>query len=76
MDHLYSQLKPVFWLDRLHSLRDGIAPAPVHVQLVLSDLCNQDCGFCAYRMSSGLSNELFPQGSRKNPNRMIDTAKA
>jgi MoaA/NifB/PqqE/SkfB family radical SAM enzyme len=31
---------------------------------------------CAYRMSSGLSNELFPQGGRKNPNRMIPTAKA
>lgn len=31
---------------------------------------------CAYRMSSGLSNELFPQGNRKNPNRMITTEKA
>ncbi len=73
---LYSQAKPVYWLDRLATLRAGLAPAPVHVQLVLSDLCNQDCGFCAYRMSSGLSNELFPEGKRRNPNRMIPTAKA
>lgn len=73
---LYSQAKPVYWMDRLMTLRSGIAPAPVHVQIVLSDLCNQDCGFCAYRMSSGLSNELFPQGKRKNPNRMIATQKA
>lgn len=73
---LYSQAKPVYWLDRLASLRAGIAPAPVHVQLVLSDLCNQDCGFCAYRMTSGLSNELFPQGTRRNPQRMIPTSKA
>lgn len=35
-----------------------------------------NCGFCAYRMSSGLSNELFPAGGRKNPNRMIPTLKA
>lgn len=76
MNDLYSQAKPVYWLDRLASLRSGVLPPPVHVQMVLSDLCNQDCGFCAYRMSSGLSNELFPEGKRKNPNRMIPTAKA
>ena len=73
---LYSQAKPVYWLDRLATLRAGIAPPPVHVQMVLSDLCNQDCGFCAYRMTSGLSNELFPQGGRRNPQRMIPTDKA
>lgn len=73
---LYSQSKPVYWMDRLQMLRSGLKPAPVHVQMVLSDLCNQDCGFCAYRMSAGLSNELFPQGKRKNPNRMIPGEKA
>lgn len=75
-DELYSQAKPVYWLDRLETLRSGIMPAPVHVQLVLSDLCNADCIFCAYRMSNGLSNELFPEGKRKNPNRMIVSDKA
>lgn len=73
---LYSQAKPVYWLDRLAQLRAGVTPAPVHVQMVLSDLCNQDCAFCSYRMSSGLSNELFPEGKRKNPNRMIPADKA
>lgn len=73
---LYSQAKPLYWLDRLATLRRGIVPAPVHVQLILSDLCNQDCAFCAYRMSSGLSTELFAQGGRSNPNRMIPTEKA
>lgn len=76
MKDLYSQAKPVYWLDRLQTLRSGVSPVPVHVQVVLSDLCNQDCGFCAYRMSSGLSNELFPEGDRKNPNRMIPVEKA
>jgi MoaA/NifB/PqqE/SkfB family radical SAM enzyme len=76
VNDLYSQAKPLYWIDRLTAVRSGVVPPPVHVQLVLSDLCNQDCGFCAYRMSSGLSNELFPEGKRKNPNRMIPTAKA
>ena len=76
MSDLYSQTKPVYWLDRLHTLRTGVSPAPVHVQLVLSDLCNEACGFCAYRMGAGLSNELFPEGDRRNPNRMITAEKA
>ncbi len=49
---------------------------PVHVQLILSDLCNQDCSFCAYRMSNGLSRELFVTAETHNPNRKIETAKA
>jgi len=73
---IYSQLKPAWHLDRIQSMRDGLRPDPVHVQLVLSDLCNADCSFCSYRMSNGLSNELFPEGKRKNPNRMIASDKA
>lgn len=69
-------MKPAWHLDRIQSMRDGLRPAPVHVQLVLSDLCNADCSFCSYRMSNGLSNELFPDGKRKNPNRMIASDKA
>lgn len=40
---LYSQAKPIYWLDRLADLRAGRKPVPVHVQLILSDLCNHDC---------------------------------
>lgn len=69
-------MKPAWHLDRIQSMRDGLRPSPVHVQLVLSDLCNADCSFCSYRMSNGLSNELFPEGKRKNPNRMIASDKA
>ena len=56
--------------------------APVHVQLILSDLCNQDCSFCAYRMTGYTSNELFTAGAElaafghNNPKRQITTAKA
>jgi MoaA/NifB/PqqE/SkfB family radical SAM enzyme len=76
---LYSQLKVAWHPDRLVQIQEGKRPTPIHVQLILSDLCNQDCGFCAYRMSAGLSRELFgsPETRQtRNPNRMIPTAKA
>lgn len=72
----YSQLKPAWHLDSIRVLREGRAPVPVHVQLVLSDLCNHDCSFCAYRMSNGLSTELFVTPETHNPNRRIETSKA
>lgn len=72
----YSQTKAAFHLDSISKLRRGERPVPVHVQLILSDLCNQDCSFCAYRMSNGLSRELFVTAETHNPNRKIETAKA
>lgn len=81
MSTIYSQLKPAWHPDRIEALRDGRRPRPIHVQLILSDLCNQDCSFCAYRMSAGLSNELFAEGAKlaaghNNPIRRIPTEKA
>lgn len=76
MGSLYSQLKVAHHPDRIHAMRAGLPVRPVHLQLILSDLCNQDCVFCAYRMSSGLSNELFGTAETHNPNRKIPTEKA
>lgn len=81
MGTIYSQLKPAWHPEQLVQLRKGKQPPPVHVQLILSDLCNQDCGFCAYRMSTGLSSELFAEGrlavsGHNNPVRWIGTPKA
>lgn len=73
---VYSQLKPLHYVEKIAALACKEVPAPVHVQLILSDLCNQDCGFCAYRMSAGLSKELFATPETHNPNRKIDTDKA
>ena len=40
--------------------KEGHLPeVPKQVQVILSDLCQQDCSFCAYRMSGYSSNELF-----------------
>lgn len=75
---VYSELKPVWWYARERKLPD----APKHVQIVLSDLCNQDCHFCAYRLSGYTSNELFTSNAKlapyghNNPKRWMDTIRA
>ncbi len=75
---IYSELKMPWWYAREGKLPD----APKQVQLILSDLCNQDCHFCAYRMSGYTSNELFVGESDKaafgtnNPKRWIPTERA
>ncbi|HLF10559.1 MAG TPA: radical SAM protein [Gammaproteobacteria bacterium] len=77
MDSLaYSQTKVAWHLGSIETLRRRARPVPVHVQLVLSDLCNQSCVFCAYRMPTGLSSELFVTAETINPNRKIPTSKA
>jgi MoaA/NifB/PqqE/SkfB family radical SAM enzyme len=71
-----SSLKPAWHLERIAKLRAGENIVPTHLQLIISDLCNQDCHFCAYRSSVGFSVENFPQDGRKNPVRFIPTPKA
>ncbi len=72
----YSPLKALRHTDRIDKLRNGEQPAPIHIQLIISDLCNQDCSFCSHRTSGYTTNQLFvvtkPDGSvNHNPNRMI-----
>lgn len=73
----FSSLKAAWHLERIQALRDGKDIAPTHLQLIISDLCNQDCHFCAYRMEGGFSTANFPdEEGNKNPKRFIPTAKA
>lgn len=70
----YSPLKILYHSKTLSKIKKGEHVAPTHVQLVISDYCNQDCGFCAYRMSGYSSNVLFGNpdtNGRTNPLRMI-----
>jgi Fe-coproporphyrin III synthase len=86
----YSPFKATRHLDIIQAVRRGAPARPAHVQIVLSDLCNQACGFCAYRDPTYSSSQLFYEikvhgaGLRKdvdhpernyNPNRMIPFAK-
>jgi MoaA/NifB/PqqE/SkfB family radical SAM enzyme len=75
--NVFSALKPAWHTGRIEKLRAGHDIVPTHVQLIISDLCNQDCHFCAYRMSTGFSIEKFPdEKGNKNPARFIPTHKA
>ena len=76
----YSESKMVWW-----AFREGFPPpGPKQIHWILSDLCNQDCHFCAYRMSGYTSNELFGAGGgaelsaygHDNPVRWVETERA
>ena len=77
---VYNDLKAAWHIDRVADLRAGKQIAPVELQLILSDLCNHSCSWCAYRSEKGLSSSQFvvyEGGVRNhNPNRMISTDKA
>lgn len=77
----YASDKILAHLPVIQQLRNGEQPAPIYAQLVISDLCNQSCGFCAYRSEGYESNQLFrvidANGVvNNNPNRMIERGKA
>lgn len=81
MTSVYDTTKALWHWDRLVDLQGGSQPPPVHVQIILSDYCNHNCSFCAYRMDGNLSNTLFQVDKgqtrkARNPNRMIETEKA
>jgi len=73
----YSPWKIVHHPDKIEQLKKKQQPSPLHVQMTISDLCNQNCSFCAYRMENYTSNQLFGVEDattgvvNNNPNRMI-----
>lgn len=74
---VFSSAKAGWHIDRIATLRAGRDIVPTHMQLIISDLCNQNCHFCAYRMSGGFSTENFAdEHGNRNPARFIPTAKA
>lgn len=75
MTDFMTSLKPAWHIEKIAKLRAGKNIVPTHLQLVISDLCNQNCHFCAYRSDVGFSAENFADGGRKNPVRFIPTAK-
>lgn len=75
--NVYSNAKAAWHLDRIATLREGRDIVPTHIHLVLSDLCNQDCHFCSYRMTGGFASENFAdEKGNKNPARFIPVTKA
>lgn len=72
----FSSLKAAWHIEKIADLRNGKDVVPTHVQIVMSDLCNQNCHFCAYRMDGGFSTQNFADADgNKNPVRFIPTEK-
>ena len=77
----YSDLKAAWHLERIAQMRNGEQIVPTQIQLILSDLCNHDCPWCAYRTEGYASNQHFgetlPDGTvTQNPRRFIPPEKA
>jgi len=77
----YSSLKILHHTQQLADLKEGTHPVPVSIRLVLSDLCNQNCHFCTFRMENSFTNKLFSGVDKKgnityNPARFLDREKA
>jgi MoaA/NifB/PqqE/SkfB family radical SAM enzyme len=76
----YSPDKAAAHPDRLRALRAGAYPYPVHLHLIIADLCNLACPGCAYRMPGYSSNEHFgvvdpvTHAVNNNPARFLPTA--
>lgn len=66
----YSHLKAFRHPDVLQSISKGVPSRLPHVELILADLCQQSCKFCAYRLDGYASNQLF------DDRRMMSAAKA
>ena len=72
----YSPYKVIHHTNRLNTLKAGNQIIPTQIQLVISDKCNLNCSFCAYRNVGYTSSKNFGEtrldGSvNQNPNRRI-----
>ena len=59
MKEEYSPYKVIHHLDKIEQLKNGEQTIPLQVHIVPSDVCNQNCSFCSYRMDGYLSNQNF-----------------
>ncbi len=66
----YSHMKAFRHTDVLGGIRQGKPTRLPHVELILADLCQQSCKFCAYRLKGYAPNQLF------DDRRMMATEKA
>jgi MoaA/NifB/PqqE/SkfB family radical SAM enzyme len=73
---IYSASKALRHPEKFLDIRENRPTSPVHVLLVLSDLCNQNCSFCSYRDPNYISSVLFHENGNYNPNRKLPKIKA
>ncbi|MEG3641240.1 radical SAM protein [Magnetococcus sp. PR-3] len=51
MAKLYSHLKFLRFQSHLQALQEKRVEAPVHIRIKPTNICNQDCWYCAYKVS-------------------------
>jgi hypothetical protein len=71
---VYSSLKPFLYPDRLKAISAGAVPAPVHVRLKPTNVCNHDCDFCAYRCEGLSLGNLMDERDRIPRDKMLEIA--
>lgn len=57
----YSHLKAFRHPDVVVGIQQGFPTRLPHVELILADLCQQHCHFCAYRLEGYASNQRFDE---------------
>ncbi len=73
MKEEYSSYKIVHHQDKIDELKKGVQPTPIQVHIVPSNVCNQNCVFCAYRMTDYLSNQNFDDRSMLKTEKIFET---
>lgn len=73
MKEEYSSFKAVHHPDKIQELKDGKQIVPLQLQIVPSNICNQACSFCSYRMDGSLSNQNFNDRDLLPYDKLIET---
>jgi len=68
----YSVSKALCHGNRLAEMKAGGHPAPVHLQLIITNRCNHNCEFCAYRMEGYTSAQTFDERSELSTADAVD----
>ncbi len=74
MQPVYSAFKLFHYPDRLEALAAGRVPAPVHVRIKPTNVCNHACYFCAYRIDELSLGEGMNVRDRIPPEKMAEIA--
>lgn len=67
----YATNKLAYHQDAVEKLRRGERPAPLQIHLMPQNLCNHDCHFCSYRMSSWKNGEWFDDTQQIPPGILV-----
>nr|ACF98210.1 putative Fe-S oxidoreductase [uncultured bacterium 1114] len=69
---IYSPLKPFRYPERLRAIGAGEVPAPVHVRIKPTNVCNHSCWFCAYRSDAVSLGNGMNERDRISREKMIE----